>query len=260
VLTTVPLAAAKGFSVDTVTCRSDHTRWSAPEVSARHILVLVRRGRFRRQGDGADADLDRTMAYVTKPGVEQRFAHPDGGDVCTSVAFSPDLWEQPVATGAVYVDARAEFAHRRLLAATRKGDVDYEVVEEVLRLIATAAGNGTTATRTPKAADRMLVAAAREAILEDAPEAANLPSLAAGLGVSPYRLSRTFSAQMAVSVTWYRNRVRVGRALERIAGGDERLADLAVELGFADQAHLTRTVRDHVGQTPAVARRLMRTE
>lgn len=253
----MPLAAGPRFSVDTVTCESDHRRWSAPEVSEGNILVLVRRGRFRRQGDGADADLDRTMAYVTAPGEEQRFAHPDGGDVCTSVAFSPDLWERPVTAGALYVDARAEFAHRRLLAATRDGDVEYEIVEEVLRLIATAAGN---VVPTPRAADRALVTAAREAILEDAPEATDLPSLAARLGVSPFRLSRAFSAQMAVSVTWYRNRVRVGRALERISGGDERLADLAVELGFADQAHLTRTVRAHVGHTPAAVRRLMRSE
>jgi AraC-like DNA-binding protein len=231
-------------------------------VSAGHVLVLVRRGRFRRQGDGTDADLDRTMAYVTGPGEEQRFAHPEGGDVCTSVAFAPDWWERPVAAGAVYVDARAEFAHRRLLAATRGGDVEYEIVEEVLRLIATAAGRGTAPmlTATPRAADRRLVAAAREAVIEDAPEAADLPSLAARLGVSPYRLSRVFSAQMAVSLTWYRNRVRVGRALERIAGGDEKLAELAAELGFADQAHMTRTVRAHVGHTPATARRLLRTE
>jgi AraC-like DNA-binding protein len=259
VLTAMPLAAGPRFSVDTVTCRSDHTRWSAPEVSARPLLVLVRRGRFRRQGDGADADLDPTMAYVTAPGEEQRFAHPDGGDVCTAVAFSQALWGRPVAAGAVYVDARAEFAHRRLLAATRGGDVEYEIVEEVLRLIATTAERKAAAAQIPKAADRTLVAAAREAIIENAPEAADLPSLAARLGVSPYRLSRAFSTQMAVSVTWYRNRVRVGRALERMAGGDERLAELAAELGFADQAHLTRTVRAHVGHTPAVARRLMRT-
>ncbi|WP_020647500.1 hypothetical protein [Amycolatopsis balhimycina] len=28
------------------------------------------------------------------------------------------------------------------------------------------------------------------------------------------------------------------------------------DLGFADQAHLTRTVREYVGETPAVLRRL----
>lgn len=222
-----------------------------------HLLVLVQRGRFLRQGDGAEAGLDRTMAYVTRPGVEQRFAHPDGGDVCTSVGFAPELWERPPAAGVVYVDARAELAHRRLLRAARDGDMAYAVVEELLRLIAatTAAAASDPA---PKPTDQRLVAAAREAILEDAPEAADLPTLAARLEVSPYRLSRAFSAQMAVSLTWYRNRVRVGRALERIADGETRLAELAAELGFADQAHLTRTVRAHVGETPAAVRRSMR--
>jgi len=51
--------------------------------------------------------------------------------------------------------------------------------------------------------------------------------------------------ELGVSLTRYRNRVRVGRALERpFEQGDPALAELAVELGFADQAHLSRTVRE----------------
>jgi len=37
------------------------------------------------------------------------------------------------------------------------------------------------------------------------------------------------------------------------------LADIAVALGFADQAHLSRTVREHVGYTPAALRRVLQT-
>jgi AraC-like DNA-binding protein len=105
--------------------------------------------------------------------------------------------------------------------------------------------------------DAALATAAREAILADVPEAATLCSLAELLAVSPFRLSRAFSRQTGVSLTRYRNRVRVGRAMERLGGGETALADLAVELGFADQAHLTRTVREHVGYTPVALRRLL---
>jgi AraC-like DNA-binding protein len=62
---------------------------------------------------------------------------------------------------------------------------------------------------------------------------------------------------MGVSLTRYRNRVRVGRALDRLAAGETSLAALAADLGFADQSHLSRTVRDQVGHTPAVLRRLL---
>nr|WP_231921066.1 AraC family transcriptional regulator [Micromonospora narathiwatensis] len=39
--------------------------------------------------------------------------------------------------------------------------------------------------------------------------------------------------------------------------GVDSLAGLAAELGFADQAHLTRTVRAQLGHTPGQLRRLL---
>jgi transcriptional regulator GlxA family with amidase domain len=61
------------------------------------------------------------------------------------------------------------------------------------------------------------------------------------VGVSPYRLSRSFHAV-------------VGAPLEQ---GETSLARLAFDLGFADQAHLTRTVRAHLGHTPRELQRLL---
>ncbi|MFH9349388.1 helix-turn-helix domain-containing protein [Kitasatospora sp. NPDC017646] len=248
------LAARPEFTVAAVGCRSDHTRWSEPEARDDHRLVLVRRGRFRRWADGTDADLDPTMAYLGVPGEEERFAHPAGGDVCTSVSFKPSLLGRPLAAATVYVDARVDLAHRRLLGATGTDDLDYALTEELLRLVAAAAGG---LPLRPVSADRTLAAAARQAITEGASEAAGLCSLAALLKVSPYRLSRVFSRETGVSLTRYRNRVRVSQAMDQLAEGEASLADLAARLGFADQAHLTRTVREHVGHTPTVLRRLL---
>ncbi|MET8627847.1 helix-turn-helix transcriptional regulator [Kitasatospora sp. NPDC004669] len=248
------LAARPEFTVAVVGCRSDHARWSQPETRDDHRLVLVQRGRFRRSADGTDADLDPTMAYLGAPGEEERFAHPLGGDVCTSVSFEPSLLGYPPAVTAVYVDARVDLAHRRLVAAAGTGDIDYALTEELLRLVAAAAGEPAVRSRP---ADRALAAAAREAITDEVPEAGELCALAALLEVSPYRLSRVFSRETGVSLTRYRNRVRVTRAMDRIAEGEPSLADLAAQLGFADQAHLTRTIREHVGHTPTVLRRLL---
>ncbi|HEY8452210.1 MAG: helix-turn-helix domain-containing protein [Micromonosporaceae bacterium] len=58
-------------------------------------------------------------------------------------------------------------------------------------------------------------------------------------------------------MTRYRNQVRARRALDRIEQGGTSLSRLAADLGFADQAHLTRTVRAHVGCTPTQVRRLL---
>ncbi|MFE6922948.1 helix-turn-helix transcriptional regulator [Nocardia sp. NPDC057663] len=248
------LASRPEFTVTTVNCRSDHTRFSAPEVRDDHRLVLVRQGRFQRQADGDLVYLDRTVGYLGTPSEEEGFAHPAGGDVCTAVTIEPSLLEGAVSPRAVYVDARIELAHRRMLTAAAGGDIDYAVTEELVRLVALAAGRPVPR---PRPADRMLVTAAREAIIDGAPESAGLRSLAVLLKVSPYRLSRVFSQHMGVSLTRYRNRIRVGQALDRITDGETSLADLAAHLGFADQAHLTRTVREHLGHTPTALHRLL---
>ena len=96
---------------------------------------------------------------------------------------------------------------------------------------------------------------ARAAIHDGHPAAGSLFGLAELLGASPYRLSRAFPRELGVSVTKYRNRVRVGRALDQLDRDESSLADMAAALSFADQAHLTRTVRAHLGQTPAALRR-----
>jgi transcriptional regulator GlxA family with amidase domain len=75
--------------------------------------------------------------------------------------------------------------------------------------------------------------------------------------VSPYRLSRAFTRCLGVSVTRYRNRVRVARAMDLLEAGQPHLGQLAADLGFADQAHLTRTVKEHLGHTPTVLRELL---
>jgi AraC-like DNA-binding protein len=257
------IAQRPDFTVSSVICRNDHRRWSEPEVHDDYRVVFVRRGRFRRRGAATEADIDPAMAYIGRPGEEERFAHPSGGDVCTSVGVAPELWrdvagdDPGVIRSTVYVDARLDLAHRRLLASS--DDVGYALTEELLRLLGDVAAR-TVAGPSPvgaPAGDRRIVAAAREAVGDAHPASGTLVSLAALLNVSPYRLSRAFTREMGVSLTRYRNRVRVGRALDRLEDGEDRLGALAADLGFADQAHLCRTVREHLGHTPTTVRRLL---
>src|SRR5437879_528864 len=190
----VRLADGGRFAIDAVTCTDDHTRWSATQVEPACELVLVRRGRFRRRALGAEQDVDPTLAYLSPAGQEEHFAHPAGGDVCTVVTAGADLWElfgEP-SRSTVYVDARVDLAHRRVLASARDGDVDFGVAEELLGLVA---GAMRVSGRAPRGGGE-LVASAREAM----DEASGLWGLAELLGVSPYRLSRTFSAELGVSV------------------------------------------------------------
>ncbi|WP_037808220.1 helix-turn-helix domain-containing protein [Amycolatopsis sp. La24] len=267
-LSFVDLAARPEFAVGTVDCRDDHRGWSAERPREDVRLVLVRRGGFRRRVRGLCADLDRTVGYLGTPGEEEYFAHPVGGDECTSITLTPAFWrtlagDAPLLErSTLYVDGTLDLAHRRLLAATRAADPEYAATEGLLGLVAVVVRQvvATVAPDGGRAGDRALAAQARRAIGDDHPAADGLIPLAALLGVSPYRLSRAFTRELGVSLTRYRNRVRVARALDRLEAGEPSLAALAADLGFADQAHLCRTVRAHLGHTPTALRRLLATK
>ncbi|MEV4532514.1 AraC family transcriptional regulator [Asanoa sp. NPDC049518] len=258
-------AVGPGFTVGVVTCTDDHRGWSSVEPTRGHGVVLPRRGLFRRMADGVGVDLDATVGYVSAPGAEERFAHPRGGDVCTSISVSAALWRSVfgdrLPRSAIYVDGRLDLSHRRLISAASSADRDYRLPEALLALLGVVAFRSSSAPVPAadggSAADRLLVARARAAIAADEPAARGLLPLAGLLSVSPYRLSRAFSREMGVSLTHYRNRVRVGRALDHLSRGDTDGARLASDLGFADQAHLCRTIRTHVGHTPTEVRMLL---
>jgi AraC-like DNA-binding protein len=258
VLSFIDLAARPEFSVSAVDCRDDHRGWTTERPREDVRLVLVRSGGFRRRVRGVCTDLDRTVGYLGLPGEEEHFSHPAGGDVCTSISLSPGLWRAVAgdaprwAGSSLYVDGRLDLAHRRLLAAARD-----DGAEELVSLVAQAVRQVITTTTPDGSGDTALVARARGVIGDDHPAASGLIALAELLDVSPFRLSRAFTRELGVSLTRYRNRVRVSRALDRLEDGEPSLAVLAADLGFADQAHLCRTVREHLGHTPTALRRLL---
>lgn len=266
-LSFVDLATRPGFTVTTVTCRDDHRNWSAEEPRDDVRIVLARRGRFRRRARGVRTDIDHTVGYLGMPAEEEHFAHPTGGDVCTSISLAPALWrtlagDSPRLNDSVlYVDGRLDLAHRRLLTALRSTDIDHAGAERLVDLLARIVRQA-VATTIPDhisvtSSDRALAAAARDVLNDGHPAGAGLIPLADLLGVSPYRLSRAFTRALGVSLTRYRNRIRVTRALDRLEAGEPNLAILAADLGFADQSHLCRTMRDHLGHTPTALRRLL---
>lgn len=242
------VAETDDFAVHAVRCTGHRPGWSEPEPFTGDQIVLVRAGRFRMRSRHGRAVIDPTMGYTQIVDEEGQFAHPAGGDVCTAITLSPGLWRRP--SGTIRVSARADVAHRLLL---RSGsDVAFETAERLMELLAHLAVDEQSGKR------RALVDEAREAMASGHREASELVSLARLLEVSPSHLSRTFRRETGMSVTRYRNRIRVGRALDRLERGERDLSGLAADLGFADHAHLTRTVREETGRTPTVLRRLLR--
>lgn len=250
------VAASPHLVVRVVECTDDHARWSAPELTSAAEIVLVRRGRFRVDSRGSRVTVDPTTGYLHPPGRETRFAHPAGGDVCTSITLPGDALTAGVEaarTPAIRVDARLELAHRTLL---RTGaDPEFAGAEAVLDLLRLALRRQPGETPAPGRHD--LADRAREAMLADEPGGTGLVALAHLLGASPSHLSRTFRHHVGMTVSRYRNRIRISRAMQRIDEGETDLARLTFALGFSDQAHFTRTMQRELGRTPGRVRALL---
>lgn len=81
--------------------------------------------------------------------------------------------------------------------------------------------------------------------------------LAAEVALSPSRFRHRVKALLGMPVRPYLRWLRLRRALTLAAGGAS-LTRSAQDAGFADAAHLTRTVRRHFGVTPTEIVRLLR--
>ena len=80
----------------------------------------------------------------------------------------------------------------------------------------------------------------------------SIPQVAAEVGVSPQRLRALARQQLGMPLARWRVWVRLGRAAEALRAG-RSLADAALEGGFADQAHMSRWMREMMGLTPGTA-------
>ena len=80
-------------------------------------------------------------------------------------------------------------------------------------------------------------------------EAITLSAASAAVGGSQTQVARAFSSEFGITPHAYVIGRRLDTARRRILDG-QPLADVAAELGFYDQAHLTRRFRRFLGTTP----------
>ncbi|MEV0976355.1 hypothetical protein [Streptomyces sp. NPDC049915] len=153
--------------------------WTEPRPATVFGLVLVRRGLVRGRVDGRERLLDPSSVYVERPGCEQQFSHPRGGDayaeiVVSETALADLLGGDPsVPEGLVFSTPDLSVAHRQLFGHGRAEGMDgFEIAERITALAAQLLGRlapervesgrpGTAAAR------RRLVDQARRALNDD---------------------------------------------------------------------------------------------
>jgi AraC-like DNA-binding protein len=82
----------------------------------------------------------------------------------------------------------------------------------------------------------------------------NLSSWRESRGISAWTLSRGFAKVFGISPSAFRARARARQAWRAIRSTDTALVEIAAQCGFADQAHMTRTVKGMTDKCPSAWR------
>jgi AraC-like DNA-binding protein len=258
------LLDVSGVSIAEVRCSGGGAGWSSEEPVESFAVILVQHGRFRRRVEGSEQVADSVAGYVQRPGSTQQIAHPGGGDRCTVLVPSPavlgSLLDRVEPAEPLYTPPAFDLAHRILVARARDGAERFELTERSALLVG---GLFEIATETQVLGRRAFGARRSQRLADLVRQAINddtrvrLDELALVARVSAYHLSRTFRRVTGMTISRYRRRIRVRSAIDRLAAGERDLARLAAELDYADQAHLTRSLRSEIDMTPGRLRAML---
>jgi AraC family transcriptional regulator len=156
----------------------------------------------------------------------------------------------PFLAGAVeFHGGRAPWLARRVYDETHANDAAAPLAMEglILELLAEVARHpqrvgDRRAPRWLRAVDDLLHARFDESL--------SLNEIAAAAGVHPAHLARVFRHQHGCTIGDYVRRLRIESACRQLAGTDRPLIEIALDAGFVDQSHFTRTFRQQMRTTP----------
>lgn len=247
-------------------CQCGRGHGDREEYASLHEIALVRRGLFvRRRGNEHDL-LDPTRAMVLSPGDSYVIDHPrQGGDRCTVLLLadgylreaaeavglaSADHANRPVGPSVLQVGPQARLAHRLLLNAMAGGD-GMLISERLLALLGLILQPHFFAAVAPSVAHRRLAHDAATLLAANSTGNITIDDVAGQLGVSVFHLCRVFRSVMGVTLHRQLTALRLAAALERLKDYENRLIDLALELGFSSHSHFTHAFRVEYGKTPS---------
>jgi AraC-like DNA-binding protein len=127
-----------------------------------------------------------------------------------------------------------------------------EVAAELQRLLTAALASKRTIVAKPQ--PERLAERIRQALLENIGERVTLDELAHAFGCRKETIIRVFRRAFHITPYAFLSNVRVEQAKQRLQRG-EKIADVAADLGFSDQAQLHRTFVSYTASTPGQYRR-----
>jgi AraC family transcriptional regulator len=179
----------------------------------------------------------------------------EGGGHLLNLDMSPQLVFRLVDSG-IRTDDRILFSSthcrqltRRLQSELRNTDpvsdlaleaIAMEILVEVLR----------SSVKQQKQRSPAWLNRVREVVCDRYRENLTLGELASEAGVHPVHLARAFRTRYSCSIGDYIRRLRIEAACNSLARSATPISAIAMETGFSDQSHLTRTFKQYMGVAP----------
>jgi AraC-like DNA-binding protein/quercetin dioxygenase-like cupin family protein len=137
--------------------------------------------------------------------------------------------------------------HRAILAGADMLECESRILWMMTQLIQRYADIGSTEGHLGK--EKRVIQQVRQYIDEHFTESVTLNMLAQHVALSPYYLLRAFNAEVGMPPYAYLESVRI-RHTQRLIKAGKPLAEVAAEVGFSSQSHMTRQFKRIIGVTP----------
>jgi AraC-like DNA-binding protein len=248
-----------------VHCRGECRHRGDEECSAATHLVFPYRGLFMRHVGSTQSVADANHVLFFNGGEGYQVSHPaTGGDACLSLSISQPLLQElaPAAllqrrdapmfrNQSLRIDERAQVLVALLRHSLRSGAIEpLEAESLAVTLVCRSLGPRTTHAAGSTRARQRLVDRARLLLASDLNRRWTLAEIASEVGGSPVYLTQAFKQVEGMPLYRYHLRLRLARALDRIADCED-MAALALDLGFSSHSHFSAAFRQAYGRTPS---------
>jgi AraC-like DNA-binding protein len=230
-----------------------------PHEHANAFLALLLEG-YSTQSCAGRTWTSRPFSLTSFPaGLAHANRWHDSGGRVLHIEFASS-WRERLGGRSTVLDRPASYEHgpqvwlaRRLFEECRRqDDVSPLAVEGlVLVLLAECARSRV---ELPQAQPPRWLGRVHELLHDRFAENLSLADVAAAAGVSDAHLARSFLRHHGCTVGEYVRRLRVAFACRRLATSELPLVEVALDAGFTDQSHFTKTFKRLTGVTPAVFR------
>jgi AraC-like DNA-binding protein len=263
------LLRTDSVAIQDIICHGGSRHHSPEECTDATHLVFPYRGVYVRHRGRDDAVAEANQVLFFNAAESYRVSHPvDGGDACLDFVIAEPVLRELAPQGQLgpggalafrrqrlRIDPRAQVLVALLRHALQRNLAETLEAETLALTLARRALGERTAHRAGASAGRQkLVDRAKLALSADLGRRWTLAEIAAEVGVSPVYLTQVFQQVEAVPLYRYQLRLRLARALDRLATCDD-LTALGMDLGFSSHSHFTAAFRQAYGRTPSTFRR-----